>query len=60
MLMVLPLLTPGEIDYSSEYGLRELFWFGRSSCNKVKGDFLCEEKPWLTEEGWHEMLRGYI
>ena len=35
MLMVLPLLTYSEIDYSSEYGLREVFWFGRSSCEQV-------------------------
>lgn len=34
MLMVLPLLTYSEIDFSSEYGLRELFWFGRSSCKQ--------------------------
>jgi len=34
MLMVLPLLSPSEIDYSSEYGLRELFWMGRSNCIK--------------------------
>ena len=33
--MVLPLLTYSEIDYSSEYGLRELFWFGRSNCVKT-------------------------
>ena len=32
MLMVLPLLSPTEIDYSQEYGLRELFWMGRSNC----------------------------
>lgn len=60
MLMVLPLLTYGEIDYSSEYGMRELFWFGRSSCKKADGDFYCEEKPWLSNEGWYEMLRGYV
>jgi len=32
MLMVLPLLAPSEIDYSQEYGLREIFWMGRSNC----------------------------
>jgi len=32
MLMILPLLSHSEIDYSQEYGLRELFWVGRSSC----------------------------
>lgn len=35
MLMVLPLLSPTEIDYSQEYGLRELFWMGRSNCIKT-------------------------
>ncbi len=41
MLMVLPLLSASEIDFSSEYGLRELFWFGRSNCKDIKGDFFC-------------------
>ena len=33
MLMVLPLLSPSEIDYSNIYGLRGLFWMGTSICN---------------------------
>ena len=32
MLMVLPLLAPTVIDFSQEYGIRELFWLGRSNC----------------------------
>lgn len=60
MLMVLPLLTYGEIDYSSEYGMRELFWFGRSSCIKAEGDFYCDKQSWLTNQGWYEMLRNYV
>lgn len=64
MLMVLPLLTYSEIDFSSEYALREIFWFGRSSCLKSENgtslDFYCPDKPWLTKDGWHEMLRGYL
>ena len=32
MLMVLPLLSPSEIDFSKAYGLRTLFWMGASSC----------------------------
>ena len=32
MLMILPLLTPTETDFSQEYGLREIFWMGRSNC----------------------------
>jgi hypothetical protein len=48
MLMVLPLLSYSEIDISAEYGLRELFWFGRSNCKKSNGDFYCDEKPWVS------------
>lgn len=33
MLMVLPLLSPSELDYSQEYGMRNIFWAGRSNCN---------------------------
>jgi hypothetical protein len=32
MLMVLPLLSPSEIDYSKAYGLRGIFNLGKSSC----------------------------
>jgi hypothetical protein len=32
MLMVLPLFSPTETDFSGEYALREAFWFGRSNC----------------------------
>ena len=44
MLMVLPLLTPTETDYAQEYGLREIFWMGRSNCvtevdNSVDADY---------------------
>jgi hypothetical protein len=53
MLMILPLLTYSETDYSSEYAIREIFWFGRSSCkpssNPNSVDFYCPKgKPWLT------------
>ena len=36
MLMILPLLTPTETDFSQEYGLREIFWMGRSNCKTKK------------------------
>lgn len=42
--------------------MREVFWFGRSSCvpnNLGVLDFYCSTSPWLTNEGWYEMLRGY-
>ena len=32
MLMFLPLLQPTETDFTQEYGLREIFWMGRSNC----------------------------
>lgn len=64
MLMVLPLLTYSDIDYSSEYAIREIFWFGRSSCKKSTStssiDFYCPDQPWLTNEGWYEMLRSFM
>lgn len=75
MLMVLPLLAPSTIDYSQEYGIRELFWLGRSNCkipttNSLTGlpltpdevnTFLCEEseQEWITEQGWYELLREF-
>lgn len=41
MLMVLPILTYSGVDYSVEYGLRKLFWYGRSNCKNIGGDFNC-------------------
>lgn len=40
MLMVLPLLSRNETDFSSQSALREVFWFGRSSCTDPNG-FYC-------------------
>lgn len=57
MLMILPLLSYSQTDFSSEYGLREIFWFGRSSCVEAKGTFYCNEGKWSSTEGWHELLR---
>jgi hypothetical protein len=42
MLMVLPLLTYNGKDFSSQFGLRELFWFGRSNCKAINGEFECD------------------
>jgi hypothetical protein len=39
MLMILPLLTRSENDYSGEFYLRSAFWFGRSNCKEVDGFF---------------------
>ena len=49
MLMVLPILTYSPTDYSSEYGLQHLFWFGRSNCHLIQGDFKCERNNWITQ-----------
>jgi len=59
MLMVLPLLTFSEIDYSSVYGLRELFWFGRSSCDDKSSYFCNPGVTWINEDGWNRLLRDY-
>ena len=41
MLMILPLLAPTETNFTQEYGLREIFWMGRSNCvTKNKPDFV--------------------
>ena len=44
MLMMLPLLSPSEIDYSKSYGLRQLFWFGASVCNVIPPQTLIAPK----------------
>jgi hypothetical protein len=42
LLMVLPAITFAGSDISFEYGLKKLFWFGRSNCRVINGDFSCE------------------
>ena len=60
MLMILPLLSRSDIDYSINYALREVFWFGRSSCTDPSG-FYCGNPTWLaSDEGWYEVLRGVV
>lgn len=65
LLIFLPLFTYEGKNYSAESGLRELFWFGRSSCKvdeNVKFSFCNnnDDESWLTEEGWDEKLRHYV
>jgi len=62
MLMILPILSYTDIDYSGHYTLREAFWFGISSCTDPNG-FFCnpnmdEEEDLITLDGWNELLRG--
>mgnify|MGYP007058513860 CR=1 FL=1 len=33
LLMALPAITYSSYDVSHQYGLRQLFWFGRSNCD---------------------------
>ena len=87
MLMILPMLTSSETDFSQEYGLREIFWMGRSNCRTKNPppvftldlpdhvdehdiekpvnemtSFYCDmtDEPWITEEGWVELLQMYV
>jgi len=61
LLMALPAITYSSFDVSHQYGLRKLFWFGRSNCNEIDGKFYCDtNKDWMTAEGWEEALRNFI
>ena len=52
--MVLPAITYEKTDISHNYGLRLLFWYGRSDCDTIGGNFYCERNTWLSPEGWEE------
>jgi hypothetical protein len=54
MLMVLPAITYHGCDFSAQYGLKKLFWFGRSSCDNLDGDFSCNKVNWIKKGGWDE------
>jgi len=59
--MVLPAITFTQLDYSFIFGIRQVFWFGRSSCDTIGGDFYCDSRnDWLTTSGWMSLLRGYV
>lgn len=59
MLMIVPMLKNVTKDFSGIYSLREIFWFGRSSCTDLNG-FFCSNNhdQWITKEGWYALLRG--
>jgi hypothetical protein len=45
LLMVLPAITYQGNDISFQYGLKKLFWFGRSNCD---GNFYCDRSQvWI-------------
>lgn len=51
-IIVLPILGAYETNYSGDYGLRQLFWFGRSSCSG--SSTLCNTgNTWLQPDGWN-------
>jgi hypothetical protein len=60
--MVLPAITYQGVDISFNYGLKKLFWFGRSSCIIDHGSFRCSkaETGWVSNEGWQEILRQFV
>ncbi len=60
LLMALPAITYSSFDVSHMYGLRKLFWFGRSNCLEIDGKFECKNDQWLTHDGWEETLRNFI
>ena len=61
LLMVLPLLSYQGSNYTTFSGLREIFWFGSSSCQPIEGvDTMCKGVTWITKEGWEEKLRHFI
>jgi hypothetical protein len=57
--MIVPFFKNVVTDFSGIYSLREIFWFGRSSCTDPKG-FFCNGNPeqWITKDGWYSLLRG--
>ena len=64
LLMVLPLLSYEGSNYTTLSGLREIFWFGSSSCKPIEGEdtnkSMCNNVKWITKEGWEEKLRHFI
>jgi hypothetical protein len=59
MLMVLPIITYSGIDYTFEYGLDKMFWFGRSTCENINGEFYCARDDWVTTDGWNQLVKFY-
>lgn len=39
LLMALPTITHSSSDTSHIWGMRMLFWFGRSNCGEINGEF---------------------
>jgi len=58
--MALPAITYSSFDAAHQYGLRQLFWFGRSNCIPINGEFECPPNAWMSKDGWEEHLRNFI
>ena len=60
MIIFLPLMQSEVADYAPTYGLRQLFWFGRSSC-KSSSQYECdtEKTNLVSNDGWRDMLYRY-
>jgi hypothetical protein len=54
--MVLPAITESGNDMSYEYGLKKLFWFGRSNYSQISinntTNFANNNDAWMSYEGW--------
>uniref|UniRef100_A0A0G4H167 Guanylate cyclase domain-containing protein n=1 Tax=Chromera velia CCMP2878 TaxID=1169474 RepID=A0A0G4H167_9ALVE len=62
MLFVIPLLQVEEEDNSRFFGLRQIFWYGRSGCTDTEAlSVHCEQQngAWITLDGWDFMLFRY-
>ena len=57
MLMILPMLSRIQTDFSGIYALRRTFRFGHSSCEDT-ASYFCSKKQWISEDGWYSVLRG--
>lgn len=61
LLMVLPAISFTQVDNTFDYGIKQVFWFGRSNCNIINGQFFCGDRVnWLTNDGWQSILRNFV
>jgi hypothetical protein len=62
MIIFLPILQVSEVDNSGYYGLEELFWVGRSSCN-ITNTPMCQppNSNWIMDQqiAWKDFLYRY-
>ena len=60
LLMALPAITYNAYDISHQLGIKQLFWFGRSNCSNIDGEFLCNPEEWMSQSGWDEHVRNFV